>query len=146
MSQRIVTLCDMHGARDEDQPGSPYDLAIRVGGKRFEFVTVDLCESCAKGLVDVFAEISQVGRPFDGDPTEAVAKRAKHGVGRRPLETNCPECGHDAPTRSALRSHVTSAHGQTIGELEGSEKSECPECHREFAGRAALGSHMRVHQ
>lgn len=149
MSQRIVTLCDFHQARDEEVYGEPVDLAIRSNGGAFKFLTVDLCESCRKSLDDVFAEVLEHGREFDGDPAKAVKAKRSGRPRSSEEERTCSECQHVFSKPSALRLHLKDVHG--IGEgvtVQPSEdgKFHCPDCAREFDRPQALGAHRRVHK
>lgn len=148
MAQRIAIDCDMHQARDEIVPGQPYDLAIRASGGTFRFLTIDLCEQCAKPLAEVFAEVAELGREFQGDvPTTAKTKR---GPGR-PANTGpnaCPLCDQTYATRESLGTHLRTQHGTGLTEAFGrapraSDKT-CPVCGKTFTPQG-LASHLRSH-
>ena len=142
MSQRIVIFCDVHQSRDEDVPGKSYDLALRPNAEGFTFATVDLCDTCAKPLLDVFGELVEVGREFNGEPSEVLktSKRGRPGKSKR-----CPICGDNFASRGSMRTHVSSVHGQSISKIEGSSDGlACPHCRREFAKPQGLTAHIRT--
>jgi uncharacterized C2H2 Zn-finger protein len=133
MSQRIVVVCDVHQSRDEDAPGRPYDLMLREPGGTFRMLTVDLCEVCAKPVLDVFADVVEVGREFDGELPRG---------GKPP--TPCPVCGKQYANRGSLRSHVERVHGESVTSATGqSEGLACPHCERTFARSQGLAAHVR---
>jgi len=142
MSQRIVIFCDAHQARDEDVPGKSYDVALRPVAGMFEFVTVDLCDSCAKPLLDVFAEASELGRVFEGDVPGGVSTKRQR---RPPKTTSCPVCGHAFAHRGSLRQHTRTVHGKSINELEDSTMDvfTCPHCEGKYERPQGLSAHIR---
>lgn len=161
MSQKIVFLCDMHQARDEEVPGRPYDVAVRAGGGGFRFVTVDLCDVCAKPLADVLADAMEHGRPFNGTPPTPPGSKAS-GARKRPSPVAdrvtrapdgrvvCPVCGDPFKNVDSLQVHVRASHDMTLREaLEaGPEVApapalDCPVCGRSFDTTRGLGQHRQ---
>jgi hypothetical protein len=144
MSQRIVVMCDVHQARDEDAPGRPYEVA--VGGRT---IVVDLCDACAKPLVDLFGELLEVGRE-----ESAPARR-----GRRPAPPTatatgaagagevCPICHRRYQHRGSLRSHLRGVHDTTYATATGTATEfVCAVCGDAFSSAAALGVHTKTHR
>lgn len=148
MSQRIVIFCDVHQSRDEDVPGKSYDLALRPNAGTFTFATVDLCDACAKPLLDVFGEMVEVGREFDGNPLELRPGKAKSSpVGRPAKSTTCPACGHAFGSRGSLRAHARDVHGKTVAELEQGDAADvhtCPHCGGVYERSQGLAAHVRA--
>jgi hypothetical protein len=170
MAQRIVVDCDVHGARDETVEGTSYDLVVRRSGEAFMFLTVDLCESCAKPLADIWVELAEVGRAFDerdaaelgsavGSPTKrkrttslgkaVTSPSAAHAAPTDELASPCPgdDCDYVGPNLSSLRSHVRAVHDMTLAELQGEPTPfECPDCDRAFNRPQSLAVHRsRMH-
>jgi len=169
MSQKIVTLCDIHQQRDEEVPGRPFDVVARVDGGGFRFVTIDLCESCAKPLVDMVDGFAELGREYTGavprppkrrSRATSVARASRPDAGTRgplpveyPIEETddgrvvCPTCGTTAANKSSLRSHLRNRHGQTMSAAYGREDDAafvCPVCADRFDGATGLSSHIRA--
>jgi len=130
MSQRIVTYCDTHQARDEDVLGQPYDVAFRVNGGQFRFMTIDLCEDCAKPLGDVIKEVADSGREFQGDPVEAIRTKrgpykARKSRAVQPVDTGfvCDVCSKTFQKAQGLASHRRISHPdepyKTVAEIVG---------------------------
>jgi len=138
MSQRIVTLCDAHQSRDEDVPGVPYDFALRSNGGRFTFATVDLCEACAKPLVDVIAELTEVGREFDGEVPggESGRKRGRTPIPETEENRTCPDCGLISKSRNASMTHRRVRHRESMG-----GPFVCEDCGDGFATPQGRGAH-----
>jgi hypothetical protein len=143
MSSRIVVLCDFHQSRDEDVPGQPVDLAIRANGGAFRFLTVDLCDVCRKGLDDVFAEVEEHGREFDGDPAKAVGKR-KGRPKSSETERTCVECQRVFSQPSDMRKHLKAVHEIQPDSLS-AEEFECEDCGQTFTTPQGRGAHRRIH-
>lgn len=161
MSQRIAVDCDVHGARDETEPGRQYDIALRTSGEPFVFVTVDLCDVCNKPLLDLFDQLREVGREFDGE-VPGVKTRAKTGKPRGPKpipedplveksagknsvapratdtveNRTCPDCGFVSTSRKAATTHLRVQHGKSAG-----GEFVCPDCGDGFATPQGRGAH-----
>ena len=139
MSQRIVIFCDVHQARDEDVPGKSYDLALRPVAGSFTFATVDLCDACAKPLLDVFAEMVEAGREFVGEVSTGKA------LGRPPKPKTCPVCSQEFANRGSVSAHVRNVHGTSLSEIEGrSDGLPCPHCDQRLAKPQGLAAHIRA--
>lgn len=166
MAQEIVikTWCDSHATKDEHEPATQYDVVIRRLGDPFAFVSVDLCEACAKPLGDLLGELVEVGRPFDAatlaqvqagaskPARKAAAARVVHTSGAQPLTAGkyqCPACEHAYTTKGILQKHVREAHGTTLGELLGESLDfpcEVDGCERAFTTIQGLAVHQnRIH-
>lgn len=142
MAQTILTLCDMHLDRGEEVPATSYDCAVRRQGDVFHFVTVDLCDACAKPLSDLWTELQEQGREFD-DASAAVLTAGKRRKMDAPMD--CPVCGKTYSSKGSMRSHVANVHGKTLSEIEGKTGKEvtCDECGQTYAGNQGLSSHQR---
>lgn len=149
MSQRIAIDCDIHLLRDETVPGQPLDVAIRVPGGAFRAFTIDVCEACAKPLQDVFAEVAEAGRPFDGDLAKAIGSQKTAGRKPNPGDHVCPHCGRTYATRESLGTHLRGQHNsgltQEFGMNPRPDDKECPECGQKFTPQG-LASHLRGHR
>lgn len=136
-STTVVTVyCDFHAARDETVNGAePYDFALRTPGGRFRFVSVDLCETCAKELTGVFDQVTDAGRDFDGTrPAEADD-----------ADRTCPKCGKVLKNPGSMRAHVRSQHGTTVSALTGTKgEFVCPDCGDSFTKPQGLSAHRRI--
>lgn len=146
MSQKIVTLCDIHQNRDDvETTGETYDLALRAPGGSFRFLTIDLCPVCAKAPLDLVAEVAEWGREFDG-PTPLPSPPRR---GRPPKESDtsvvCPICQNTYQHKASMRSHVRNVHGMSLAEAEGETPTflTCPDCGDKFTGNQGLASHRR---
>lgn len=143
MSQRIVTFCDAHQSRDEDVPGVRYDFALRSNGDRFVFVTVDLCKDCAKPLADLAAELTEVGREFDGEvpgaKTYTGRKRGPKPLPETEENRTCPDCGFVSASRKASTAHRRTQHGKSSG-----GEFICPDCKDGFVNPQGLAAHRRA--
>ena len=140
MSQRIAIDCDVHGQRDEQADGVQYDVGLRGPGGQFQWLTVDLCDVCAKPLEDVIAELIEVGRPFDGKTPKPVGQRR----GRPPIEESeenrtCPECGFVSTSRKAMTTHLRQTHNKSTG-----GKFKCEHCGEGFKAPQGLAAHTRL--
>lgn len=148
MAQRIAIDCDMHQARDETVPGQPYDLAIRASGGAFRFLTIDLCEQCAKPLAELFAEVTELGREFQGDVPKTA--KTKRGPGRpaRPGPHVCSLCDQTYATRESLGTHLRTQHDTGLvassGRVPRASDKACPVCGKTFTPQG-LASHVRAH-
>lgn len=142
----IQWWCDPCLADDVKTPGrelSPLQLP-ELTGKRPRVIT--LCEQHEKELYTPLVELlEEHGQPVDeeGNPT---------GKGRTPSSATpaymepitCPDCGHEAPNRSALSSHSRGQHGKTLGELLGLPLPHvCPECDYRSSRPQGLAAHRR---
>jgi len=115
MSQRIMTFCDVHGARDEDVPGRPFHVAVGVDGPAPASATVivDLCDVCAKPLEDLFVELREVGRERGRTRGHrrtrgTAATYAANDAG----EYLCPvaDCDRSFGSAQGVSTHVTRSH------------------------------------
>lgn len=141
MSQRIVVFCDVHQARDEDVSGKSYDLALRSAGGSFAFATVDLCEVCAKPLLDVFTELVEVGREFEDAIPRPLKPKNRRG-GRQSIphtvdNRTCDVCGFISASREGMLSHERANHPRMDNPYP------CEFC--EFSSKAGQGlaAHVR---
>lgn len=155
MAQRIVTDCDVHGTRDESVPAETFDLVVRRQGEGFRFLTVDLCETCAKPLTDLWVELADKGRSFDGSAAAGLHAAAGSAIRKRPnplatptrprsdsAELKCPACDRDFKNRGTLQKHCRQHHGKRLAELLGESLTHvCPDCGKAFAKAQGLGAH-----
>lgn len=111
---RVIAWCD--GNHDEDdrvQADNSVTLAFGRGKPR----TVDLCDPCNKELIHPVMELfGTYGVVGDGsiETGLGVKPKSKGGLMRHAPAPPCPECGHQAPTRSALGQHLKNQHGTGI--------------------------------
>lgn len=165
MATEIVRLCDAHMARDDARvPASQYDVVMRRVGDPFAFVSVDLCDDCAKPLSDLLSDLVELGRPFDEATLTQVQAGADKPAARRaaarvaaPIAqahtagtgVQCPVCDKTYANKSSLQSHTRGEHGKTLGELLGESLDyvcEVDGCGRGFTTIQGLAVHQnRIH-
>ena len=95
-------------------------------------------------LKDVLTNLGQVVPTTLRVPGGVESPRK--GIGGRPSAEDlvCSECGHQAPNKAALASHVRSMHDTSLAELEGLPLDyECPECGRKFNRPQGMAAHRR---
>lgn len=151
MAQRIVFLCDVHARNDEDVAGATWEVTLTGPDRRSTTWEVDLCEDDSKTLRDLGIMLDAVGRVTQGRRTKAptAARKAASEAGQAhvaPEGHPCPVEGCELVSRSAnaLATHVRSAHGTTLAELNGEPTPySCPECDRRFTHPQGLGAHRR---
>lgn len=147
MAREIVTriwcdVCLKKGDHVEAEETPP----VVVG--TFKARTVALCEKDRKEFYDPFRDVLvELGQVIPSGAIDAPTPRK--GIGGRPtledLTCKAPECGHQAPNKAALASHVRNMHDTTIAELEGLPLNyECPECQRKFERPQGLAAHRRT--
>lgn len=166
MSQKIVTLCDVHQHHDEEVPGVGWTITLHLpGDSRPTSWEVDLCADDAKGLTDLAALLDEVGRRTEGPrkapaapvpaaPTAAPTAKRRYGGSMAPSEApRNPDGSYPCPVegctkvpngRKALMSHLRQYHdGLSIAEATGQPTPYAcgaPGCDRSFShaqGRAA---------
>lgn len=106
---------------------------------------IDLCGKDDGPLAAVVELLKGSGRPER--PGRAAARDHEHrdsemsrDRGLMPQFRTCAQCGHTAPTRSALNTHIRTKHGARLVELEG--EVQCPR--GDFTGTfAQVSSHAR---
>lgn len=143
MSQKIVTLCDEHGASGDEVPGAPVE--VRITGHGLDVaVLVDLCDVDTKPLRDLAEHLAEIGRPLDDG--------ARARTSARTSITTCPHCGSQHATRNALGHHVRRHHGTGLVVTPGASAAEmvaaltCPECGLVTKAPQGLGVHRaRIH-
>lgn len=135
MAKQIVAWCDAHLSRDEQVPGEPVRVTLNSGLP----LEVDLCEPCAKELVEPLSQFLEAhGQPVKTNPAEG-------GV-------TCAACGKSYKQPASLRRHMREVHedpallpapdGRSVVVPDG---YPCPDCDRTFDRPQALGRH-RSHQ
>lgn len=133
MARELVTLiwCDKHQQeKDEQVAGRTYEIGA---------YSVDLCESCAKPVIQ-----SQQLAELYGAKGERTRRQKADGRGTDDPQT-CPICGKTAKNRASLGSHGRHMHGMTLGEMEGAELNHpCPHCDRKFSTYQGASVHQRM--
>lgn len=150
MAQVISVICDGSIHEGQEVPGRAYSLGVQVpGGSPWEWVAIDLCDDCAKPLLDLTTELVDLGRP-GGRPAEGSPSSTG--------PVTCSICGGIHKNRASLGAHYRTQHGKTLGEVEGGPATKdgpragtqvpltCPECGGTYRGPQGLGSHRaRTH-
>jgi hypothetical protein len=156
MAQKIVTVCDSHQLRDEEESGFPWEIAITPPGGRRATFAVDLCEADGKPLQDLYDFLSEVARRLDHGPRNG--KRGQRSpeeirdavaAGEIAAGSVCPieGCEHRTTTEQALRSHVRDHHSLSLSEARGEPVPyACPAqgCGRAFSRKQGLAQHVRL--
>lgn len=145
MAQRIVLVCDQHQAEDQgDVPGVTWRIGVQVPGGRFQVYDVDSCAEHAKPFLDLAQFLSDLGRPVKGKGTTQARDRAGD-QGEPEADRTCPTCGFVSVNRTAMRTHLRSAHDQSLAEATGGQGQalDCPECGRTFDAPQGLAAHRR---
>lgn len=141
MAQVILSLCDLHMARDEQVPGIPWVVSLGQGPARPLVRTVDLCDDCAKTMRELHDLLDRYGRKSDAPmPSPSLAPS------KQPDPHKCPACAYVAPNRSALSSHARNKHDTSLAELAGEPTPyECPArgCGRAFNRPQGVSIHVR---
>lgn len=146
----IYTWCDVcFGRHQERNEGEEFTLALSELGMN-KPLTLSMCEAHRKefydDLRDLLQEFGQKTEPRAAKKTPttgATSGTAKTGRPSRE-ELTCPECGHQAPNKSALASHARHMHSTSVAELTGEPTPYvCPECQRQFSRPQGLGAHRR---
>lgn len=100
----VLTFCDndsIHG--EEEVAATTYGLGIAAGDGTWQWTAVDLCDPCAKPLVDIHAALAYQGRTMPAP--------GNHRASPERGEFTCPECGKTTPTRAGLGTHRSRMHG-----------------------------------
>lgn len=145
MAQRIQTLCDQHLARDEEVDGLTYSLTLRMPGSREQSFDVDLCDVCAKSLVELREWLAEQGRKSGTTTPLTRANRPVLPATPDSTDPKCPLCDFvttQVDVRAAVNKHMRSAHDSSLDEAAGvALPYVCDKCDRGFSTKAALGAH-----
>lgn len=119
MAQVLILYCDQHQTLDENVEAMAWELTITPPGEKAVGFDVDLCPDCSKPLRELIEHFDDIARKVK--PGKAPAA---NGQAAEPDDADvhrCPigDCGHPAPTRSALGAHARSTHGLTLSQLLG---------------------------
>ena len=139
MAQVIVSLCDQHLARDEQEPGETWSVTITVPGARPVAYDVELCAACAKPITEVGAMLTEIGRR--GLATAPGGRPRKGGPHA------CPLCDYSGPSRGALGKHTRDRHGATLSGVvtpDAGGNYPCPMdgCDRTFPTQQGVRMHI----
>ena len=160
MVQVIETYCDQCAERGENIPAEVYGAAISLPGQKPEAHETDLCEQCAKPLLDLLEELRDKGRPVKRRKSGPAAKpRAAVAAVAGPEESAqsggpasalaCPVAGCEFVGTSAkqLSGHVRRHHDTTLAEARGDALPyRCDVCGRGFARPQSVALHrMKGH-
>lgn len=141
----IYTWCDVCFGRDDVRTdGAEFQVALGELGIN-KPLTVSLCEPHRKEVYDALRDLLQEYGQKGEDAAPPKKKGGGGKIGRPSVEDlTCPDCGHKAPNKTALGSHVRGRHQTTLAELTGAPTPyECPECNRGFDTPQGRGTHRR---
>lgn len=156
MAQRIQTLCDQHLARDEEVDGMTYALSLRMPAGREQSYEVDLCDVCAKAIVELRDWLADAGRK-SGQPAMVRSSRAKAdapGAASAAVvaaagasnASKCPLCDFttsQTKPRHAVNKHMREQHDTSLDEVSGVPLPfKCDKCSAAFKTAPALGTHI----
>jgi len=149
MATLIIHVCDQHAAAGEEVEAQGWSFSITPPGERTKSFDVDLCEQCAKGLVDLVAHFDDIARRSAGPSAKArPAATGRAGVTLDdPGAVACPECGQISANRASLGGHARRVHNTTLTELLGEEEKfqclTCPAPHPKFGSGTGFSAHRR---
>jgi hypothetical protein len=160
MAQRIQTLCDEHGTRQEDVDGTTWTIQVTPPGGKPQAWDVDLCDDCGKPLHMALEHLSEIGRKAGKPPAfvspRPVPSRADDGGAPAPTrgqwagvgDVACPICGTRPASNTALRNHLREHHQTSYASAfnlsEEDAPHTCPDCGLRFEVGQALGAHRRA--
>lgn len=148
MVTEIVRWCTYHLHRKgEHVRGSQWTLSV-AGPDGVVAASVDACEECAAGYVELAAYLREEGEPVSPGAVPAAGSERPDGKRQRkerePVPP-CPVCGEKSPSRAALRMHGDQKHGMSLSDLLGEPAPyRCPECGRGYPAATGAGAHFKA--
>jgi hypothetical protein len=117
---KLVSWCDGEHHEDEEVPAVVARTLSVDGGKP---MLLDLCETCDKVVRDliVFMDrglLASRAVSVPGVRKSDLPTRVTTVVGGGKDRTDCPECGHVSPTRSAMGAHLKTKHQKKIRDYD----------------------------
>lgn len=149
MAQVLIRYCDQHQTADENVEGAQWELTITPPGEKTVGFDVDLCPDCSKPLRDLIEHFDDIARTLKRPAGKAPAANGQAAELDDQDVHVCPfpDCGHPAPTRSALGSHARLMHKMRLSQLLG-EKPQfvCLVCDDRppFAKGQGFAAHRRA--
>lgn len=150
MAQVIETYCDGCLVDGQKVPAKTYRASVGVVGTKHPTYDIDLCDDHAKPLVVMLEAFEESGRVVGGKrgrPSKVLASpnqaSSPSSVSRDLSRCPVDGCGYTGQgTKSALSSHLRSAHDTTIAAAFGEELPfACDVCGNRFAKAQAVAAH-----
>lgn len=111
-------------------------------------LTLSLCPEHRVEFYDDLRDLlKEFGQKTEGTTSSRRSSPSSTSKTGRPSreDLTCSDCGHMAPNKNALATHVRSMHSTTLAEQTGAPTPhECPECGRHFERPQGLAAHRRT--
>lgn len=137
MAKQLITRiwCDNSAAHAEEEAPEGESHVLKVDGMEAE---LDLCESCAKTLLDPLHELlRQAGQPLAPSPM----KKPQEAAQEPSVKPWLCECGKRYKSRSSLHSHRRTAHDGVHLQRSADGLFHCEACERAFTTPQGYGRH-----